>query len=107
MHICQVTKDYGVIIYQYVDNMLIFGANLLGINETKKYLSSIFKIRDLSEVDTILGIKVKKYSKGYELNQLRYIEKLLQKFKHYNIKEANTPYDSSMKLTKNCDKVIA
>jgi hypothetical protein len=33
---------------------------MIGIVETKKYLTSIFKMKDLGEVDTILGIKVKK-----------------------------------------------
>jgi hypothetical protein len=31
-----------------------------GVNDTKKYLTSKFKIKDLNEIDTISGIKVKK-----------------------------------------------
>ena len=58
------TKDYGVIIYLYMDDMLIIGTNMLGILETKKYLTSNFKMKYLGEVDTILGIKVKKHSWG-------------------------------------------
>ena len=42
--------------------MLIFGTNMKGVCETKKYLTSMFKMKDLNEVDTILGIKVKKHS---------------------------------------------
>jgi hypothetical protein len=30
------------------------------VNDTKKYLTSKFRIKDLNEVDIILGIKVKK-----------------------------------------------
>jgi len=59
--------------------------------ETERYLTYIFKMKDLSEVDTILDIKVKKHSSGYALNQSHYIEKILDKFKHLNIKKANTP----------------
>jgi hypothetical protein len=62
------TKDFGVIICLYVDNILIFSTNMIGIVETKRYLTSIFKMKDLGEVDTILGIKVKKYGSGYALN---------------------------------------
>ena len=47
--------------------MLIFGTNMEGISEIKKYLTLRFKIKDLKEVDTILGIKVKKHSEGYAL----------------------------------------
>jgi hypothetical protein len=54
------TIDFGVIIYLYIDDMLIFSTTMIGIVETKRYLTSIFKMKDLGEVDTILGIKVKK-----------------------------------------------
>ena len=54
------TKEYGVIVYLYVDDILIFGTNMKGVCETKKYLSSVFKMKDLNEVDTILGIKIKR-----------------------------------------------
>jgi hypothetical protein len=101
------TKDFGVIICLYVDDMLIFSTNMIGIVETKRYLTSIFKMKDLGEVETILGIKVKKHSSGYALNQSHYIEKMLDKFKHLNIKEVNTSFDSSMKLNDYCDKAIA
>ena len=56
------TENYGVIICLYMDDMLIIGTNMDGVQDTKKYLSSQFKMKDLNEVDTILGIKVKKHS---------------------------------------------
>ena len=56
------TEGYGVIICLCVNNLLIFGTNLEGIQGTKTYLTSKFKTKDMNEVDTILGIKVKKYS---------------------------------------------
>jgi hypothetical protein len=61
------TKDYGVIVCLYVDDMLIFGTNMKGVCETKKYQTSMFKMKDLNEVVTNLGFKVKKYSGGYTL----------------------------------------
>ena len=51
------TKEYGVIVCLYVDHMLIFGTNMKGLFETKKYLSSMFQMKDLNEVDTILEKK--------------------------------------------------
>ena len=66
--ILNLQKDFGVIIWLYVDDMLIFSTNMIGIVETKRYLTSIFKMKDLGEVDTILGIKVKKHSSGYTFN---------------------------------------
>ena len=73
------TKEYGVIVCLYMDDMLIFGTNMKGACETKKYLSSMFQMKDLNEVDTILGIKIKRHSEGFTLCQSHYVEKVLQR----------------------------
>ncbi|RVW91509.1 Retrovirus-related Pol polyprotein from transposon TNT 1-94 [Vitis vinifera] len=99
--------DYMVIVCLYVDDMLILSDDMRGIIETKRFLSSTFKMKDLGEVDTILGIKVKRNSGGYALNQTRYIEKVVSKFSHLKIKYANTPFDSSIKLEKNDGRSVA
>uniref|UniRef100_A0A2N9HGA4 Uncharacterized protein n=1 Tax=Fagus sylvatica TaxID=28930 RepID=A0A2N9HGA4_FAGSY len=78
-----------------------------GVCETKKYLVSVFKMKDLNEADTILGIKVKRHSEGYALCQNHYIEKVLLKYKHLNVKEVNTPFDSNYKLVENTGRAIA
>ena len=64
-------------------------------------------MKDLNEVDTILGIKVRKHSGGFALYQSHYINKILNKFNHLNIKEANTPYDVSSKLTENTGRSVS
>ena len=46
------TVEYGVIVCLYVNDMLIFGINMLGVCETKKYLVSMFKMKYLNEIDT-------------------------------------------------------
>ena len=50
-----------------------------GVCETKKYLSPMFQMKDLNEVDTILGIKTKRHSEGFSLCQSHYVEKVLQR----------------------------
>ncbi|KAI3815113.1 hypothetical protein L1987_14769 [Smallanthus sonchifolius] len=107
---CIYTKcepDYTVVICLYVDDMLIIGTHLEGICETKKYLSSNFKMKDLGEVDTILGIKVKRTDGQISLSQSHYIEKVLTKFQHLNIKEFNTPFDPAVKLKVNSERAVA
>ena len=76
------TKEYRVIVCLYVDDILIFGTNMKGVCETKKYLSSMFQMKDLNEVYTILGIKIKRHSEGFALCQSHYVEKVLQRFEH-------------------------
>ena len=50
--------NVGVIICLYVDALLIFGTNLEIVNDTKSFLSSNFYMKDMSEVDVILGNKI-------------------------------------------------
>ncbi|GKA00712.1 retrovirus-related pol polyprotein from transposon TNT 1-94 [Tanacetum coccineum] len=71
------TKEYTVVICLYVDDMLIIGTTLDGILETKSYLSSNFKMKDLGE------------------------------FRHLEIKECNTPFDTSVKLEVNSGRAVA
>ena len=78
-----------------------------GILETKMFLTSTFKMNDLGLVNTLLGIKVKRNSGGYELRQTHYVEKALDKFKHLRFKEVITLFDSSVKLQKNDERVMA
>lgn len=49
-----------MIIWLYVDDMHIFGTNIEVANNTKLLLSSHFQMKDLGEVDVILGIKIRK-----------------------------------------------
>ena len=101
------TEIFGVIICLYVDDMLIIGTNMDGVNDTKAYLSLAFQMKDLGEVDKILGVKVKRHSGGFALCQSHYIEKTLTKFNHLHIKEANTPYDVSIHLNENLGRAVA
>jgi len=50
-------------------------------NQIKKY----FEIKDVGDVDFIIGIKFQKYHNGYILHQKRYTLNILDKFKKYNI----------------------
>ena len=58
-------------------------------------------------MDIILGIKIIRLSEGFSLCQSHYVEKVLQRFEHLNIKEANTPFDRSIKLGDNTGRAIA
>ena len=59
---CIYHKSYNtntyMIICLYVDDMLIFGASMNVINETKNFLASNFDMKDMGEANVILGIKI-------------------------------------------------
>jgi hypothetical protein len=60
MYYSKLINDFGVIIYLYMDIILIISTNMNDVNDTKKYLTSKFKMKSLNLVNTILGIKVRK-----------------------------------------------
>src|ERR1044072_7668805 len=94
--------DYDcVIVCLHVDDMLIFGTSLKVVIEIKQFLSSKFEMKDLGEVDVILGIKIQRKENGFSLSQAHYVEKLLRKFNSFDVVPARTPYDPSVHLKKN------
>jgi hypothetical protein len=71
----------GVILYLYVDDILIFENNIEVIKEVKEFLSNNFETKDLGEVDVILNIKLlKEGNGGVTLVQSHYVEKVLNRF---------------------------
>ena len=87
--------------------MLIVSTMNKGVVKTKKYLSPKFKMKDLDEIDTILGIKVKRHSPGFVLSQSHYVENILKKYQHLHVKEEETLFDPKFKLYENTGKPIA
>ncbi|KAF3661256.1 hypothetical protein FXO38_11794 [Capsicum annuum] len=61
------------------NDMLIFGTDIERVKEIKYFLASQFEMKDLREVDVILGIKIVRSASGLTLNQSSYIEKVLKR----------------------------
>ena len=61
-------------------------------------LSSKFAMKDLGEADVILGIRIKRVSKGIALTQSHYVEKILKNFNYSDCSPVSTPMDPSVKL---------
>jgi len=49
MFILQMIGSDYMIICLYVDDMLIFGTNVSVVNEAKRFLSSLFEMKDLEK----------------------------------------------------------
>ncbi|GJU42961.1 zinc finger, CCHC-type containing protein [Tanacetum coccineum] len=96
-----------VIIYLYVDDMLIFGTDQVQVDLTKEFLSSRFSMKDIGEADVILGIRIKHESNGITISQSHYIEKVLKKFNYFDCTLVSTPMDTSEKLMPNNGQVVS
>nr|GEW79259.1 hypothetical protein [Tanacetum cinerariifolium] len=75
-------------------------------DNTKKFLSSRFSLKDMREADVILGIKIKRENKGIAITQSHYIKKILKKFNRKDCSPVNTPMDPIEKLKPNTVKPI-
>ena len=83
----KVCDEYVVFVCLYVDDMLIVSNDMRKVTKMKKFPSFTFKMNDLGQVDTILGINIPKDSGDYVLSESHYIKKVLNKFTHLKIKK--------------------
>ena len=75
--------------------------DLNSVENTKKFLCSKFDMKDMGEVDVILGIKIDQHSEGIILSQSHYIEKVLKRFNMFGGNDVSTLFDPNVKLAKN------
>jgi len=66
----------------YVDDIIIAGTDA-EIENTINLIKNEFKIKEIGDVDFIIGIKFIKITNGYILHQKRYISDLLNKYDNY------------------------
>ncbi|CAM8982250.1 unnamed protein product [Rhodiola kirilowii] len=64
-------------------------------------------MKDMGEVDVILGIRIKRENKGLALTQSHYVEKVLKKFNCLNCSPVSTPMDPSVKLLPNTREAVS
>jgi len=63
----------------YVDDILIAGTSN-EINIAKESIKQKFNIKDIGDIEFVIGIKFNKITDGYILHQSRYINDILNKF---------------------------
>jgi hypothetical protein len=63
----------GLILCLYLDDILIFGTNIVVINDVKSFLSQNFDMKDLGEADVTLNIKLIKGENVIILKQSLYV----------------------------------
>ena len=96
-----INSQTGAIISVYVDDLLIFSPKISCINAVKKQLKQEYKIRDLGEVDHILGVRVRRNRRARTLtmDQTVYIMNFLHEYGIDNSRSVTTPIDGYEALT--------
>jgi hypothetical protein len=84
----------------YVDDMLLVGNNMDVIKEVKSHLSSKFDMKDIGVANFILGTDIKRdhANRKLWLNQIKYVEMILQRFSMHGSKPVKVPILIGVKL---------
>ena len=73
-------KDKYVLLFLYVDDILIVGNNLEFVQTIKRWLSCTFEMKDMGEASYILRVKIHRgrSKRLVALSQEHYIKKILK-----------------------------
>ena len=70
--------DHGItILLLYVDDMIIIGDDMQGIQDLKHFLCRQFEMKDLGPLNYFLGLEVSSSTDGYYLTQAKYTSDLI------------------------------
>ena len=94
-------NDMFIILVLYVDDMLVASKSMFEINRLKAQLARTFDMKDLGAANQILGMQIHKDRKNDKLwlSQIKYVEKILQRFGMNKVKPVNIPLASHFKLS--------
>lgn len=96
-----INRKSSIIIAIYVDDFLIFYRSEDELKKLKTYLNNTFPMKDLGEVKKCLGLNFTRSKDSIKLDQITYIEHILEKFGMENSKPTPTPMDPNQKLSIN------
>jgi hypothetical protein len=94
----------GVIIFVYVDDIIIAGENDEIIEKISDGFKSRFKMKDLGEPKRILGLDLIEVPEGIMLCGKSMIEDLLRRTNMLNCRPVSTPMDPNQSFVPNPDK---
>ena len=93
------TNKGTILLLLYVDDMIITGDDLSGIQELKDFLSQQFKMKDLGHFNYFLGLEITYSTDGLYITQSKYASDLLSRARLTNSKIVNTPVELNAHLT--------
>ena len=71
------TDKGTILLLLYVDDMIIIGNDLNGIQELKNFLSHQFEMKDLGHLSYFLGLEIIHSTDGLYITQVKYAFELL------------------------------
>ena len=87
-------SDHGIIILLlYVNDMIITGDDMQGIQDLKHFLGNQFKMKDVGPLNYFLGLEVSSSIDGYYLTQVKYTSDLISRASITDSKIVDTPIE--------------
>ena len=92
--------DKGTILFLlYMDDMIITGDDLSGIQELNDFLSRQFEMKDLGHLSYFLGLEITHSTDGPYITQAKYASELLFRARLIDSKTVDTPVELNAHLT--------
>ena len=93
------TDKGTILLLLYVDDMIITGDDLSGIQELKDFLNQQFKIKDLGHLGYFLGLEITHSTDGLYITQAKYASDLLSRAGLTDSKTVDTLVELNAHLT--------
>ncbi|KAJ7971218.1 Retrovirus-related Pol polyprotein from transposon TNT 1-94 [Quillaja saponaria] len=94
-------SEMQVIVFLYVDDMIIIGDNNDEISSLRAELSIRFEMKNLGEIGCFLSLEVERSEEGYFISQKRYATSVVERFSMGEAKAMAIPIEPHLKLKKN------
>jgi transposase InsO family protein len=86
-----VNKEKNIVCVVYVDDVLFLGSNQTAINSLKQRFMNLWECRDLGNTQEFLRMRIIKSKGRILVDQVDYLQKVLQRFNLQNAKSVPTP----------------
>ena len=86
-----VNKDKTIVVIVYVDDVLFLGKDKTAINSLKERFMNVWECRDLGDTQEFLRMRIIKSKGRILVDQIDYLQKVLQRFNLINAKAVPTP----------------
>ena len=93
------TDKGTILLLLYVDDMIIIGDDLSGIQELKDFFSQQFEMKDLGHLSYFLGLEITHSTNGFYITQAMYAPELLSQAGLTDSKTVDTPVKFNVYLT--------
>ena len=93
------TDKSTILLLLYVDDMIITGDDLIGIQELKDFLSQQFEIKDLGHLSYFLSLEITHSIDGLYITQPKYAFELLPRARLIDSKTVDNPVELNAHLT--------